>query len=186
MTVRVGPEGFGYRLRPVDRGDAADILRLRTDPELGRFLNPTTGRVEDQEQWIEIQRDRTGDYYFVVETLHGRWEGLVGLYGIEGASGEWGRWILRRGSLAAAASVLLILRFGFDELGLERIYCRTLADNAMGVSFQDSCGYTSRSEYIDSARRVFVEHSLVVSDWLSFRDALSPIAGRVARRSARL
>lgn len=186
MSVKVGPEGFGYRLRPVDRTDAADVFRLRTDPQLGRFLNPTTGTVEDQEQWIETQRTRTGDYYFAVETLHGRWEGLVGLYGLEDASGEWGRWILRRGSLAAAASVLLVLRFGFDELGLERIYCRTMAHNVMGVSFQDSCGYTSRSEYIDPTGRKFVEHALVRSDWPSFRDTLSPMAERVARRSARL
>jgi RimJ/RimL family protein N-acetyltransferase len=186
VAVKAGPEGFGYRLRPVERTDAAEILRLRTDPILGQFLNPTSGGVEDQEHWIEMQRARVGDHYFAIETLNGRWEGLVGLYGIEETSGEWGRWILRRGSLAAPASVLLVLRFGFDELGLRRIYCRTLAHNAMGVSFQDSCAYTSRSEYIDPAGRIFVEHSLVLSDWPSFRDALGPTAERVARRSARL
>lgn len=186
MAVKSGPEGFGFRLRPVKRSDAGEILRLRTDPTLGRFLNPTSGGVEDQEHWIETQRARSGDYYFAIETLNGRWEGLVGLYGIEDANGEWGRWILRRGSLAAAASVLLVLRFGFDELGLGRIYCRTLARNVMGVSFQDSCPYTSRSEYIDPAGRIFVEHSLVLSGWPVFRDALAPTAERVARRGARL
>ena len=185
MAVEAGPEGFGHRLRPVERRDAADILELRTDPELGRFLNPTAGGVEDQERWIEAQRARSGDYYFVIETLGGRWEGVVGLYGIEDASGEWGRWILRRGSLAASASVLLLLRFGFDELGLERIYCRTLAQNVVVVSFHDSCGYTNRSEYIDTGGRVFVEHSLVLPDWSAFCDALAPTADRVARRGAR-
>ena len=83
--------------------------------------------MSDQERWIEAQRIRAGDYYFVIETLDGRWEGVVSLYGIEDASGEWGRWILRRGSLAAPASVLLVFHFGFDQLGLRRIYGRTLA-----------------------------------------------------------
>ncbi len=185
VAVEAGPEGFGHRLRPVERRDAADIFKLRTDPELGRFLNPTPGGVEDQERWIEAQRARTGDHYFVIETLGGRWEGVVGLYGIKDARGEWGRWILRRGSLAASASVLLLLRFGFDELGLRRIYCRTLVENVVVVSFHDSCAYTNRSLHIDTGGRVFVEHSLVLPDWPAFRDALAPTAERVARRGAR-
>jgi RimJ/RimL family protein N-acetyltransferase len=185
VAVKAGPEGFGHRLRPVERRDAAGILDLRTDPELGRFLNPTAGGVEDQQRWIEAQQARVGDHYFVIETLGGRWEGVIGLYGIHDASGEWGRWILRRGSLAASASVLLLLAFGFDELGLRRIYCRTLAENLVVVSFHDSCPYTSRSEHIDTGGRAYVEHSLVRPDWPAFRDALAPTAERVARRGAR-
>jgi hypothetical protein len=169
----------------VEQRDAADILALRTDPQLGRFLNPIAGGVEDQEHWIEGQRARAGDYYFAIETRGGRWEGVVGLYGIKNASGEWGRWILRRASLAAAASVLLVLRFGFDQLGLRRIYCRTLAQNVMGVSFQDSCAYTSRSEYIDNCGRAMIEHSLVISDWPAFSDRLAPTAERISRRGER-
>ena len=185
VAVKAGPEEFGHRLRPVERRDATRILELRTDPELGRFLNPTAGWVEDQERWVEAQQARAGDHYFVIETLGGRWEGVIGLYGIQDANGEWGRWILRRGSLAASASVLLLLRFGFDELGLRRIYCCTLAENLVVVSFHDSCRYTSRSDRIDTGGRACVEHSLVRSDWPAFRDALAPTAERVARRGAR-
>lgn len=184
VAVSGGSCGFGHRLRPVERGDAANILDLRTDPELGRFLNPTAAGLEAQESWIEAQRARAGDHYFVIETLAGRWEGVIGLYGISGASAEWGRWILRRGSLAASASVLLLLRFGFDELGLGRVYCRTMAQNSAVISFHDSCAYTNRSPHIDTNGQVFVEHSLVRSDWPAFRDALAPTAERVARRRA--
>ncbi len=185
MAVEAGPEGFGHRLRPVERRDAARILELRTDPELGRFLNPTTGGVDDQERWIEAQRARAGDYYFVVETLSGRWEGVIGVYGIEDASADWGRWLLRRGSLAAPAAMLLLLRFGFDQLGLQRIYCRTFADAVAVVSFHDSCAYTNRSEYIDAGGRINVEYSLVLPDWPAFHDSLAPTAERVARRGER-
>lgn len=184
MAIEAGPEGFGHRLRPVEPRDASEILALRSDPGLGRFLNPTAGGVDGQERWIEAQRSRVGDHYFAIETLGGRWEGVVGLYGSDGVSGEWGRWILRRGSLAASASVLLVLRFGFDSLGLGRIYCRTLAQNTMGISFQDSCPYTSRSEHIDDEGRPIVEHSLVVADWPAFLDSLAPMAERLARRTA--
>jgi RimJ/RimL family protein N-acetyltransferase len=156
------------------------------NPELGRFLNPTTGGVVEQQSWIEAQRARVGDYYFVVETLGDRWEGVIGLYGIEDASGVWGRWILRRGSLAASASVLLLLSFGFDELGLRRICCETYAEHVTAISFHDSCGYTNRSELIDTTGRPCVEYSLDLADWPAFRHSLAPMAERVARRGARL
>jgi RimJ/RimL family protein N-acetyltransferase len=185
VAVEVGPEGFGYRLRPVERRDATNILELRTDPELGRFLNRTTGGVEDQERWIEAQRARAGDYYFAIETLGGGWAGVVGLCGIDDTSGEFGHWILRRGSLAAPASMLLVFRFGFDELGLQRIYSRTLPQNVLSLGFLDACAFTNRSEHIDTGGRVFVQHSLVLPDWPAFRDALAPTAERVARRGAR-
>lgn len=186
MAVEAGPVGFGHRLRPVERRDAADILLLRTDPEHGRWLNPTSGGVGDQEHWIEAQWARAGDYYFAIETLSGRWEGVVALYGVDDGSGEWGRWILRRGSLAAPASVLLLLSFGFDDLGLRRIYCRTLVGNLAVVGFHDACGYTRRSEGTYNDGRAFVEHSVLLPDWPAFRDTLAPMAERVARRGARL
>ncbi|MGO9152645.1 GNAT family N-acetyltransferase [Mycobacterium sp.] len=186
MAIKAGPEGLGYRLRPVERRDAAKILELRTDPELGRFLNPTVGGVETQEVWIEAQRARAGDYYFVVEMLSGHWEGVIGLYGIEDASGVWGRWILRRGSLAASASVLLLFGFGFDQLKLRRICCETYEEHVAAISFHDSCKYTSRSELIDTAGRRCVEYSLDIADWPEFRESLAPAAERVARRGARL
>lgn len=185
MAVEIGPEGFGHRLRPVQPRDAARIFELRTDPELGRFLNPTTGGVDDQERWIEAQRARDNDYYFVVETLGGEWEGVIGLYGIADSTADWGRWLLRRGSLAAPAAVLLLMSFGFDQLGLQRICCRTFADALAVVSFHDSCAYTNRSEYVDAGGRPNVEYSLDFRDWPAFHDSLAPMAERVARRKAR-
>ncbi len=183
MAFEAGPDGFGHRLRPVERRDASHIFALRKDPELGRFLNPVAGGLEDQERWIEAQQALADDYYFVIETAGAaRWEGVVGLYGIDDAEGEWGRWILRRGSLAALPSLLLVLRFGFEQLGLNRIYCRTLASNTMGISFQDSCAYTSRSECTDKGGRAMIEHSLEIADWPAFRDRLIPMAERIGRR----
>jgi RimJ/RimL family protein N-acetyltransferase len=191
VAVSDGPAGFGYRLRPVEQTDAADILMLRTDSERSRWLNQTPGTVEFQRHWIGEQRARGGDHYFVIETLDGRWEGVIALYRIEkaigewGRSGEWGRWVLRRGSLAAPASVLLIMGFGFDGLGLARIYGRTLAGNLSAISFHDACRYMMRAQGTYDDGRVFVEHSLLRSGWPAFRDTLAPVAQRVAQRSAR-
>lgn len=182
MGVEFGPERYGHRLRPVDAADARAILELRMDPELGRYLNPTSGGVDDQRRWIEAQRTREGDYYFVVETATGRWQGVVGLYAIEGGTAEWGRWVLRRGSLAAPASVLLVFEFAFEKCNLQRVYCRTLLDNVVVVNFHDSCPYSTRAEYSDNACRRVVEHSLSCNDWPQFRKKLALVAQRIATR----
>src|ERR1039457_4516855 len=46
-----------------------------------------------------------------------------------------GRWILRRGSLAAAESALLVYTIAFEDLALDRVYCRTVSANRAVVSF---------------------------------------------------
>lgn len=183
MTVEI--KGYGYCIRPIETHDAIRILQLRTDPHLGRYLNPTVESVKAQQQWIEEQHKRQGDHYFAVQRDCGRWEGAIGLYAIDNGEGEWGRWILSRGSLAAAASVLLLLEFGFERLGLERAYCRTLLKNSPVVRFHDSCAYSARREITDQAGRCFVEHAILRRDWPVFRHRLGPIADRVAERVIR-
>jgi len=185
VAFEPGPAGYGHRLRPVDISDAARIFDMRTDAELGQFLNPTSGDVADQEAWIAAQHARAGDHYFAVEAVCGRWEGVIGLYDVRDTQAEWGRWILRRGSLAAPASALLLFTYAFDSVGLNQIYCRTMAQNLPVIDYHDGRPYTSRSKYIDSLGREFVQHTLAQTDWPTFRGALEPMANRVAARNAR-
>jgi RimJ/RimL family protein N-acetyltransferase len=116
--------GFRFGLRPVARGDAAFIVSLRTDPELGRYLHATSPRVEDQEAWIAAYEARPGDYYFVVEDLKDRAPvGTIGIYDVDAEApggAEWGRWLIRPGSVAAVESALLMYRMAFEQLGLQR------------------------------------------------------------------
>ena len=135
--------GDRFRIRPVDLADAARILALRTDAKLARYLNPTSPSLAEQERWIEQYLERDGDFYFVVEDAsNGVFEGAIALYHCDRDSrqAEMGRWILRRGSLAAAQSALLVYQLAFDEVCLDRVYCQTVADNRSVVSFHRSCG----------------------------------------------
>ena len=102
MRHELSLAGAAFGLRPVRDDDAAFIVGLRSDPELGRWLNPTSPNVADQLAWLARYYERTGDYYFVIERLsNGAAEGLIGLYDVEGGEAEWGRWLLKPGSLAA-------------------------------------------------------------------------------------
>jgi len=139
--------GPAFRLRPIADADARLVLELRGNTKLNRYLHSTSERLDDQLAWFASYYERPGDYYFVVERQDsGAAEGVISVYDIDfhASCGEWGRWILTPGSLAAVESAWLIYRCAFEQLGLERAFCRTRVDNGPVVSFHDSCGITAR------------------------------------------
>lgn len=184
--------GYAFRLRPIGDADAPFVLELRSNPQRNRFLHATPSSLEAQLAWLAQYYERPGDYYFVVERQHDDLpEGLISIYNIDaaGRTGEWGRWILRPGSLAAVESAWLIYRCAFEQLGLEEVFSRTVADNASVVSFHDSCGIARRTllpGYFDldeHRRRVdAVEHRVSRAEWRDLEPRLEKLAHLTARR----
>jgi RimJ/RimL family protein N-acetyltransferase len=180
--------GHAYGLRPVALADAEYIFGLRSAS--GRFLNRGASSEREQRTWLENYFLRPDDYYFVIEhSSDGRAEGLVGIYDVnrETRTAEWGRFVLRPGSCAAVETALLVYRCAFDVLGLVRVYCRTLADNAQVVAFHDSCGLERAPEVVmvahDGRRREAVEHLLDRAGWPNVRERLDRLAARLAART---
>jgi RimJ/RimL family protein N-acetyltransferase len=178
--------GHRYDLRPVVRDDAAFIVELRTDPELSAYLHPTSPDVADQEAWLEAYFQRPGDYYFTVDDrVTGLPVGVVAVYDSDGRSAEWGRWLIRRTAPAAVESALLVYRAAFEALGLDELYCRTVAGNESVVSFHDSSG-AARSRLLPAwfelggVRHDAVEHRVDRSLWQRMRPRLERLAQRVA------
>lgn len=184
--------GHAFRLRPVTEEDAGRIVELRGDPELNRYLHAGATRIDDQLAWLARYYQRPDDYYFAIERcVDDRFEGLVAIYNVDpgGKNGEWGRWILRRGSLAAVESAWLIYRVSFDLLELEYVYCRTVADNAEVVSFHDSCGIATRQRLpghfsLGGQSRDAIEHRIDRDAWATGGTRLDKLARLTARRIA--
>jgi RimJ/RimL family protein N-acetyltransferase len=183
-------EGYRFALRPVRRSDAAFILDLRSNPELRRYIHSTSSRVEDQEAWFDAYATRPHDYYFVVQdrTLDEP-VGVAGLYFVDEAarSAEWGRWLIRRRSLAALESAVLIYRVAFEQLGLETVTCVTMVDNASVVSFHDTSGAERvgllRGHVILEGQAYdCIEHRVTRSLWASIQPRLDSLALRLAQR----
>lgn len=186
-------EGYAFRLRPIGDADARLVLDLRCDPQLSRFIHHTPPTLADQLAWLAAYYERPGDYYFVVERRRdGTPEGLIALYDVDDTAraGEWGRWILKRGSLAAPESAWLIYRCAFEQLSLTRVYCRTVADNAAVVSFHDACGIPEKrrlTQHFDFAGHKLdaIEHEVDRQSWAMIAPNLEAPARAVARRLER-
>jgi RimJ/RimL family protein N-acetyltransferase len=183
-------EGHRFALRPIRRGDAAFVAALRRDPELSRYIHATSSRVEDQEAWLDAYAACPDDYYFVVEDRKlDEAVGAVGLYNIDTAAktGEWGRWLIRRDSLGAVESAVLIYRMAFERLGLDAVCCRTVADNAPVVSFHDSSGAERVGvlrDHITLSGQTYdaIEHRVTRARWGAIRPRLDALALRLAQR----
>lgn len=182
--------GFAFSIRPVRKDHAPFIDSLRQEKSLNAYLNNTTPGVKTQEDWISDYLKRPGDYHFVVEK-HSTLElvGLISLYNVNEdlMSAEWGRWVVVPGSLAAVESVLLILRFGFEELGLSSVVCRTLELNSRTVSFHESLGLFRRRRIIDYVNlggesHNAVEHELSSVNWPGVKTRIETVAERLALR----
>lgn len=180
-----------YRLRPVTLGDAAFIVALRTDPLLGRYLHETSSRVEDQVAWLERYFERPDDYYFIVEDAKsGEPHGAIGINEIakHNAGAQWGRWVLKRASMAAVESVWLICEVGFSKLQLASISSRTLVENPRVISFHDSFGATRVGVLeghfmVRGEAKSAMEHRITAAEWPVLRARHYSTISRLMRRA---
>ncbi len=190
MRHDVRLNGFAFGIRPVSLADAAEIVALRTDPRNGRYINETSPKVADQEAWLQSYFERPNDWYFVIDRLTtGATEGLIGIYDRDCAANtaEWGRWIVRDGSIAALESALLIYRAAFEAIGLDAVYCRTVAENRPVVSFHDSAGaprvrLLKETATIRGVAFDQVEHRVDHARWSEMEPRLTHLARLAASR----
>lgn len=173
-------KGIHCKLRPVRLADASFIVDTRNDPDQTLFLNEVSDDVSTQREWLRAYFNRQDDYYFVVESASGVSSGLIALYDIKENAGEWGRWIIKGPPTVSVESALLIYKFAFEVIGLDSVYCRTVANNTNVVSFHDSCGlrrstllkdaFFIRGSYYDA-----IEHSLTKVEFPSVGSMLERV-----------
>ncbi len=182
--------GQQFSLRPLSDGDADFVVGLRNTPELSKYLHHGATSIDAQLKWQNTYYSRAGDYYFVIENnkTH-KSEGLIALYAVDdhASRAEWGRWLILPGSLAAPESALLIYRFGLENLNLQELYCRTVAENRAVVSFHDSCGIPrSRvlSDHFEISGESFdaIEHTVNHALWPRIKERLQKTVTFLARK----
>lgn len=188
MLHDLHPEGWGFRLRAVELGDAEFIVRLRSAGPRTLWVNAIPDDVDAERDWLRAALARPGDRTFIIERAvssdgRDRREGMVAIYGEDPTSrrAEWGRWVIATGSLAAPASALLIYETAFTAIGLHELTCRTVAENRAVVGFHDRCGL-ERTRVLpgawerDGTRHDLVEHRATREGWPAIRARLLPIA----------
>ncbi|MDI9332720.1 MAG: GNAT family N-acetyltransferase [Alphaproteobacteria bacterium] len=106
--------GQNLYLRDITVDDAKFVFDLRTDPEKSRHLSATSGRLEDQVNWIINYTFKQDQAYFIVCDKEDNKLGCIRMYNPIGESYCWGSWLMIKGlgPVVAIESALLIYAYG--------------------------------------------------------------------------
>ena len=86
---------YGLHVRLVREEDAEFIVRLRTDPQICRYIHSTSEDVCKQKQWIRdyIVREKQGKELYFIFSKENENIGLARLYNIEDGKFTSGSWL---------------------------------------------------------------------------------------------
>ena len=134
--------GKHIALREITPDDADFLVRLRTDPDLGKHLSPTAADVEQQRKYIFNYLASLADYYFIITDWEQHPLGTIRIYDIQGSSFCWGSWILSKEAPSSAAieSALLIYDFAFFALHYDKSHFDVRKANTKVVDFHKRFG----------------------------------------------
>ena len=123
--------GLHTSIEEVQIGDAQNILDLRNDPEINKFLSSQEKTsLEAQQNWIKANLKKDDNIYFrITDTHQHAFCGTIAIYNIHLGEGEFGRYICTK-TVQAIESELLLLKYCFEVLQLKRVYCKTIEANS--------------------------------------------------------
>lgn len=144
--------GNKVRLRALEKEDVNNCVRWLNDPEVIKFLymNSPLSRAAE-EKWIENQlaQPPSNGQVFAIEALEGdHWVyiGNTGLDKVEpvNAQSEFGIFIGEKtywNKGYGKEATLLILKHGFEDLNLNRIYLYVFEDNSRAIAAYKAVGF---------------------------------------------
>lgn len=140
MVYEVDLKGKTVNLRSVNLEDAEFTLNIRNDPALTRFIPKISVSIQEQLQWIKNQREKKGDYFFLIIDKSENKLGTMSIYNICGNKAESGRFISQGNSLQNMEALLLIYDFAFYQLDLELLYFEVYKQNKAVVNMWKRLG----------------------------------------------
>ncbi len=119
-------------LREVRYTDASFIANLRSIPALNEYLSSSAPiTLQQQEKWLLQYFQSKDGFYFIIENpLLKKSVGTISIYDIneDKREAQFGRYICTN-PLNSIESEYMILRFCFDIMQLNSIYCKTAEKN---------------------------------------------------------
>jgi len=182
MPLRYGSETCCLVLG--DSKYTADIVALRNDPDVNRFIHHGEFTEDDHERWLISQ---TNDALNFVALVHGGFAGTASLYDIEpSVRCQYGRVVMPpKRRVFAVAIEFLCLSFAFEVLHVAEVYCRVHKDNYPVYDFHLRNGWKRDSRYDEIANDVVLQNgmSMSIETWpANFKNAQS-ILQRLHRKT---
>ena len=179
-------EGLTVRLRSVKESDAEATHKMRMDASKVKYMHKISGTVEDQRAYIRNQRQKQGDYLFLVTDLEGNPIGMRGIYDVTEDSAESGRTIGYGDAFQNMEALLLGIDFAFDVLGVKTVYMDAAADNSSVRGIQVQIGAKEyKREFLADLGYEYVFSTLTKEDYDTCREKIMKMIRRYAMKRAK-
>lgn len=137
-------------MRSVMPSDAAVTLSMRLNKEKTKYLHPVSNDLEKQTEWIKRQNEREGDYFFLA--ISNKTNKAVGTYGLDsyiGTVGHTGRLLMYGNALESIESNILVYRFIFEYINLEKIEGEVDSRNRSAIRLDQEFGFVFQEARYD-------------------------------------
>lgn len=148
--------GEKIRLRLMNADDTEQIVRWRNNPRVrNNFIYQKPFTREGHENWVRTMVDTGKVVQFIIEDLaEGQAVGSVYFRDIdkEHAKAEYGIFIGEDSSVGkgfGSEAAQLAVLYGFEELGLHKIFLRAFADNAGAIRSYEKAGFVKEGYFKD-------------------------------------
>jgi RimJ/RimL family protein N-acetyltransferase len=166
-------------MRPLEHQDLDRSRTWVNDPEIAPLLLRVLPVSEiEQEHWFENICTLPDRYVWAVET-DGQHIGNVGLYHVDLIHRRAEAWTLlgeptQRGQGLGHEAMKLLLDYGFDGLGLNKIYLHVDEENIIAQKMYKKLGFIEegklQEEYFIQGRfRTILRMRVLVSEWPTFK-----------------
>lgn len=141
-------------IRPITDKDTMDIVRWRNNDSVRKnFVFQEKFTPESHTHWLRTKVDTGEVVQFIIE-VDGEPIGSCYLRDIsaQNNSAEFGIFIGEddaRGKGYGSAAGRLLLAYGFDSLGLHRIFLRVFADNYQAINSYENIGFKKEGVFRD-------------------------------------
>ncbi len=168
------------RLRPFTFDDEAAVFALASDPEIACFVRFEAHRTPAETRaFLELAQrhyHRSDPFsWAIVRREDGRLIGSCGFVSQAGERGsaEIGYWLGKPywGNGYAVEAAQALVRFGFEQMGLERVEAKCFLENQAGQRVIEKLGMklegTDRSEMIKGAYPELALYSIARHEWFA-------------------
>lgn len=141
--------GKFVNLRSAMKEDAEFILKIRNNPEISEFLPSLNVTVDQQQEWINHQRNDSDSYYFIIEDKTKRRIGTISVYNIKENHAEVGRFCSFGNSIQSSEAALILNDFIFQNLGVDYLDIWVYKDNIPVLALNKGLGCEWKGESMD-------------------------------------
>lgn len=176
-------EGKFVRLITADKQDALFTMAIRQDDNNTQYMPKINVSLEQQEKWIQSQREALDSVFFLVQRRSGEPIGTFSLYNISGRRAESGRMIIRGNQIETMETVLLFHDYAFFTANMDEVYSEIAENNLPAQGVAKSAGAKNHgylSEFDGTYKRLI--YTAVREDYCEARKKLEKLVNRFAAR----